>query len=150
MIKEYACVRAKEVKSYAKDNEKQCLSFLDDIDNYNLWIYTIDMCERAKTALDVVKSQSKKKTLTRGETIMLFEKVIEDNEKMGNRMTNIEKRMDSVEIKLDKVLTILDRPTIGKTLSSVFSNKLFIYIIVTLLTAAFGVGAGSVGIDLLK
>lgn len=54
------------------------------------------MCEKARTAIEVIKTQ-KRKTLSKEETLMLFQKVIEDNTKMGDRMTNLEKRMASVE-----------------------------------------------------
>lgn len=108
------------------------------------------MCHSTKTAIDVMKSQSKRATLTRSETIMLFEKVIEDNEKMGERMTSVEKRLSDVENKIDKVLEIVSKPTIGNTIKEVLSNKIFIYVIITLLSAAFGVSVGEVGTFILK
>lgn len=58
------------------------------------------MCDKAKTAVEVIKTQ-KRKTLSKEETLMLFQKVIEDNMKMGDRMTNLEKRMESLETKMD-------------------------------------------------
>ena len=54
------------------------------------------MCDRTKTAIDVIKSR-KRKTLNKEETLMLFEKVIEDNQKMGERMTNLEKEVSAVK-----------------------------------------------------
>ena len=57
-------------------------------------------CERAKTAMEVIKSQVDH-DLTRGELLMLFQKMIEDSEKMGNRMTNIEKKFESLENRVD-------------------------------------------------
>ena len=59
------------------------------------------MCQNVRSAIDVIKIQSNRKTLTRTETIMLFEKVIEDSQKMGDRMTNLEKRMEAIETKMD-------------------------------------------------
>lgn len=108
------------------------------------------MCQHTKTAIDVMKSQSAKKTLSRSETIMLFEKVIEDNEKMGERMTSVENRLTDIEKKMDKVLEIVSKPTIGSTIKEVLSNKMFVYLIITLLSAAFGVSVGEVGTFLFK
>lgn len=81
---------------------------------------------------------------------MLFEKVIEDNEKMGERMTSVENRLTDIEKKMDKVLEIVSKPTIGSTIKEVLSNKTFIYLIITLLCAAFGVSVGEVGTFLFK
>ena len=50
------------------------------------------MCDKARTAVEVIKTQ-RRKTLTKEETLMLFQKVIEDNSKMGDRMTNLEKEV---------------------------------------------------------
>lgn len=50
------------------------------------------MCDKVRTAVEVIKTQ-KRKTLTKEETLMLFQKVIEDNSKMGDRMTNLEKEV---------------------------------------------------------
>lgn len=66
------------------------------------------MCERARTAIEVIQSQ-KRKTLTKEETLMLFQKVIEDSEKMGVRMTNLEKRMEVLENKMDAGFKKLER-----------------------------------------
>lgn len=58
------------------------------------------MCDRVRTAIDVIKAQ-KRKTLTKEETLMLFQKVMEDSERMGERMTNLEKRMETIETKME-------------------------------------------------
>lgn len=58
------------------------------------------MCDKTKTAIEIIKAQ-KRKTLSKEETLMLFQEVIQDNEKMGARMTNLEKRMESLENKMD-------------------------------------------------
>ena len=54
------------------------------------------MCQNVRSAIDVIKVQ-KRKTLTKEETLMLFTKVIEDSEKMGERMTNLEKEVQDVK-----------------------------------------------------
>jgi len=58
------------------------------------------MCDKVRTAIEVIKAQ-KRKTLSKEETLMLFNQVIKDNEKMGERMTNLEKRMENLETKMD-------------------------------------------------
>lgn len=95
------------------------------------------MCDRAKTAIDIIKSQ-KKKTLSREETIMLFEKVIEDNEKMGVRMTDVEKRLSSVESKVDKILLILEKPSF---LEKIFFGEYARYAWILLIIALLIIGA---------
>ena len=50
------------------------------------------MCDKVRTAVEVMKTQ-RRKTLSKEETLMLFQKVIEDNTKMGERMTNLEKEV---------------------------------------------------------
>lgn len=57
------------------------------------------MCERTKAAVDMLSQN--KKTITKGEIVMVFRKVIEDSERMGVRMTEIEKRMSSLEEKVE-------------------------------------------------
>jgi len=53
------------------------------------------MCEHTRTAIEVIQSQPRK-TLTKAETLMLFQQVIGDNEKMGGRMTALENTVQDV------------------------------------------------------
>lgn len=62
------------------------------------------MCDRAKTAVEVIKSQ-KRKTLTKEETLMLFQKVIEDQEKMGKRIESLETKVDAGFAEIKELLT---------------------------------------------
>lgn len=48
------------------------------------------MCNKVQTALEVIKTQ-KRKTLTKEETLMLFQQVVSDLSKQGEKMTNLEK-----------------------------------------------------------
>lgn len=57
------------------------------------------MCERMQAAVDMLSQN--KKTITKGEIVMVFREVIKDSEKVGVRMTEIEKRMTSLEEKMD-------------------------------------------------
>lgn len=54
------------------------------------------MCEHVRTAIEVIQAQPRK-TLTKGETLMLFQQVIGDNEKIGGRMTALENTVQDVK-----------------------------------------------------
>ena len=56
------------------------------------------MCDKVRTALDMAKQR---KNLTKGDIIVMFEQVVYDLSKQGDRMTNIEKRMESLESKME-------------------------------------------------
>lgn len=60
------------------------------------------MCDKTKTAIEIIKAQ-KRKTLSKEETLMLFQEVIRDNEKMGERMTNLEKTVQEVKQEVSDV-----------------------------------------------
>lgn len=62
------------------------------------------MCDRTKTAIEVIKTQHRK-TLTKEETLMLFEKVIEDNEKIAKRVESLEGKMDAGFAEIKELLT---------------------------------------------
>ena len=101
------------------------------------------MCERTRTAIEIIQAQPRK-TLTKEETLMLFQKVIEDNEKIGARMTNLEKRMETLETKMDagfdeiKRLIEKNKPmSMFDKIMALQSHKMFwITIIVALLILA--------------
>lgn len=59
------------------------------------------MCEKVRTAIEVIETQKNKRTLTKGEIVMLFQQVVSDLNKQGEKMTNLEKRMESLESKMD-------------------------------------------------
>ena len=86
------------------------------------------MCQSVRSAIDVIKAQSNRKTLSRQETIMLFEKVIEDSQKMGDRMTELEHRVGNIENKLTVVDGKIDNlnANIDRLLNkqSIFATKL--------------------------
>ena len=86
------------------------------------------MCQNVGSAIDVIKAQSNRKTLNRQETIMLFEKVIEDSKQMGERMTELEHRVGNIENKLTVVDGKIDNlnANIDRLLNkqSIFATKL--------------------------
>ena len=86
------------------------------------------MCQNVRSAIDVIKAQSNRKTLSRQETIMLFEKVIEDSQKMGDRRIELEHRVGNIENKLTVVDGKIDNlnANIDRLLNkqSIFATKL--------------------------
>ena len=126
------------------------------------------MC-RQETALEMLKAQKSKGGLTAGQ-IKLTEAQIADfkeqNEKhnmdlerMDKRMTNLEKKVealdkkvDAVDGKIDQVLEALakQQSNVMANFKSVLNNKVFLYLLITVLCAAFGVSVGEVGTFLFK
>lgn len=86
---------------------------------------------------------------------MLFQKVIEDNEKIGARMTNLEKRMEALETKMDagfddiKRLIEKNKPmTLFDKIMALQSHKMFwITVIVALLVLAGLLGVPTTGFN---
>ena len=104
------------------------------------------MCERTKTAIDMLKQR--KSNLTKGEIIMVFEKMIEDNQKLGERMTEVEKRLTTLENKTDKILTILERPSLWeKVFLGEYARYAWIFLIVALLILGGLLGVPTTGFN---
>lgn len=79
-----------------------------------------EMCENVKAALDMIKQ--KKSNLTKGEIVVVFQQVVYDLNKQGERMTSLEnsvKEMKSelTNVKLDvqKILTVVEELQKEKT-----------------------------------
>lgn len=112
------------------------------------------MCDRTRTAIEIIQAQPRK-TLTKEETLMLFQKVIEDNEKIGARMTNLEKRMEALETKMDagfddiKRLIEKNKPlTLFDKIMALQSHKMFwVTVIVALLVLAGLLGVPTTGFN---
>lgn len=119
------------------------------------------MCEKVKTALDMAKQH---KTLSKEDILVMFQQVALDLAKQGERMTEFEKRIESLEQKTDsgfartdKVLAVvLER--IGEIQKTLDSKKkpsfweripllkeipplgwIFLIVSISLLAALFGV-----------
>lgn len=114
------------------------------------------MCEQ-RVALDMIMGHPKKGGLSKA-AIILHEKQCRDFEKLEGRMTNLEKKVDTLGKKFDtldsKMNTIVDllsknQSFMGK-IKEVLNNKLFIYMVITFMAAAFGVSVGEVGTFLFK
>ena len=126
------------------------------------------MC-RQETALEMLKAQKNKGGLTAGQIKLTEAQIADfkeqndkhnmDLERMDKRMTNLEKKVDTldkkvdaVDGKIDQVLQALakERTSFVATLKSVLNNKIFLYLLITILCAAFGVSVGEVGTFLFK
>ena len=59
------------------------------------------MCEKVEAALEVVKQS--KKSLTKGEIIMVFQQVVNDLNKQGERMKSLEQSVGEVKEELSNV-----------------------------------------------
>ena len=114
------------------------------------------MCKQ-RVALDMIKGQSKRGGLSKA-ALLLHEEQCRDFEQMDERMTKIEQKVETIEQKVDcldekleRVLELVGkRASVSGTIKEVLSNKVFIYLLITLLTAAFGVSVGEVGTILFK
>lgn len=108
------------------------------------------MCQNVRSAIDVIKVQNRK-TLTKEETLMLFTKVIEDNEKIGKRMDSFDDRLSQVEIKVDRVLAILEKMEKPSLLERIFlgeySKYAWIFLIIFLLIIAALLGVPTTGFN---
>lgn len=111
------------------------------------------MCDHTKTAIEVIQAQPRK-TLSKEETLMLFKKVIEDNEKLGGRMTNMEKRLEALETKMEAgfkdIKELLEkRPlTVFEKIVALKDHRMFwITIIVTLLIISALMGVPMTGFN---
>jgi hypothetical protein len=54
------------------------------------------MCQSVETALEVIKTQHKR-TLTKGEIVVLFQQVVSDLSKQGEKMNNLEKELSALK-----------------------------------------------------
>lgn len=54
------------------------------------------MCDKVRTAIELIKTQ-KKRTISKGEIVVLFQQVASDLGKQGERMTNLEKEVSAVK-----------------------------------------------------
>lgn len=71
------------------------------------------MCEKVEAALEVVKQS--KKNLTKGEIVMVFQQVVYDLSKQGERMKSLEKNMEemktdmsNLKVDVQKILTVVE------------------------------------------
>lgn len=82
---------------------------------------------------------------------MLFQKVIEDNEKIGKRMDKFDDRLLQVETKIDRALSILEKMERPSLLERIFLSEYakyaWIFLIVSLLIIAALLGVPTTGFN---
>ena len=117
------------------------------------------MYEGSQSVIELLEKQ-KKTALSKGEIVMVFKKIIEDSERMGERMQHFETRMDgletrttSIEAKVDTALTKIDKiseivsrrePTLFEKILALKDHKYFWFSIFLIL----GIMAGVLGVPL--
>ena len=112
---------------------------------------------KQRTALDMIKQQEGHGGMS-PEALLLHEKQAEDAERMEMRMCEIEKKVDNLDRKFDTlnnkmdelIRTMNNESSFGANLKEVLSNKVFLYILISLMCVLFGVNVGEVGTFLFK
>jgi len=110
-----------------------------------------------KIALDMILAQDKHGGLSQ-EAIMLHQKQAEDAEKMEKRMCEIEKKVDSLDKKvdtldkkIDELRLIMDnRLSIKASLKEILSNKVFLYLLISIMSLLCGTEISELGTFLFK
>lgn len=114
------------------------------------------MCQQ-RTALEMILTQNDHGGMSDA-AVLLHRKQCEDTEKMNERMTDIEKKVDGLgkkfdilETKVDEIKNLISsKESFIGNLKDILSNKVFLYLLITLICAAFGVSVGEVGTFLFK
>lgn len=103
------------------------------------------MCDKTETALTVLKQKMPE------EIAIVFEQVVADSKKQGERMTRLEKgftelngRVASVEGKLDKVILYIERGTWLSRFWEKYGDKIVIVGIIVLACSILGLSASEV------
>lgn len=121
------------------------------------------MC-RQRTALDMIKTQVDHCGMS-DSALLLHEKQCEDFEYMQKEINAIKEDISSVkhtqeefkhtqdvmDKKIDDLISLVEKKSaFSRNLKDILSNKVFLYILITLICAAFGVSVGEVGTFLFK
>lgn len=112
---------------------------------------------KQKTALDMIEAQEGHGGMS-DMALLLHRKQAEDAENMEKRMCEIEKKVDNLDRKFDDLDKKLDelknllerRSSFTSSLKEVLSNKVFIYLLMSLVAILFGVNNAEVGAFIFK
>lgn len=110
-----------------------------------------------RVALDMILTQDGHGGMS-PEALLLHEKQAEDAERMDKRMCEIEKKVDSLDKKvdtldekIDEIKTLIDKQSsIKQSLKEIFSNKIFIYLLLCFIAIKFGLPIADLGTFLFK
>ncbi len=109
-----------------------------------------------KSALDMILAQPKRGGMSKS-AILLHQKQCEDFEKMQKEINKIKEDIQDVKVtqdqmhqKLDSIIALVQqRFSFLASLKDVLNNKVFLYIIITLMCAFFGASAAEFGLSIL-
>lgn len=110
-----------------------------------------------KSALEMIIAQPKKGGMSKS-AILLHQKQCEDFEKMQKEINRIKEDIQDVKLiqdqmhqKLDSIIDLVkQRLSFSANLKDVLNNKVFLYIVLTLMCAFFGASAAEFGLMVLK
>lgn len=107
------------------------------------------MCQQ-RTALEMIEAQPGHGGMSDA-AIILHRKQCEDTDRMNKRIDDIETKLDVVDHKVDEIKgMIMQQGSFSKSLKEILSNKVFLYLLITLTCACLGVSVGETGIFLFK
>lgn len=121
------------------------------------------MCKQ-RTALDMIKMQKDHSGLS-DSALLLHEKQCEDFEYMQKEINAIKEDISSVKQiqeefkhtqdemnqKIDCLKSLIEhKSSFSQNIKDILNNKVFLYILITIVCAAFGVSVGEVGTFLFK
>ena len=114
------------------------------------------MCKQ-RVALDMINGQARKGGLSKA-ALLLHEEQCKDFEQMQQEINEIKKDVASVKEaqtemnrKIDNLIGLVESKSSFKAnLKEIINNRIFIYILITLMCGAFGASVGGVGTFLFK
>ncbi len=108
------------------------------------------MCQQ-RTALDMIEAQKDHGGMSKA-ALLLHRKQCEDTEIMNKRINDIEqkldevnKKFDSLDLKIDEIKAMIrSSGSILNSLKEIFSNKVFLYILILIACSCLGLSVGDV------
>lgn len=110
-----------------------------------------------RSALEMILAQPRHGGLSKS-AIILHQKQCEDFEKMQKEINLIKTDLQEVKAnqslmhqKIDNILALFyKRISLSGNLKEIMNNKVFLYLLITLMCALFGASVGEVGLKILK
>lgn len=110
-----------------------------------------------QVALDFITSQEGHGGMS-PEAIALHKIQAQDAKKVNERMCEIEKKVDSLDkkvdsldAKMDEIKQLIDKKnSIRESLKEIFSNRIFIYLLLSLIAVRYGIPTAELGTFLFK
>lgn len=110
-----------------------------------------------RSALDMILAQPKRGGMSKS-AILLHQKQCEDFEQMQKEINlikddiqHVKTQQDQMHQKLDSIILLVQsKSSFLENLKEIVNNKVFLYLLITLMCALFGVSVGEIGITVLK